>query len=251
MGFDVAVVGDRDAALHAIGDFFGIVFEATQRSDFALEDDHVVAQQADFGVALDQAIDYAAARDRSHFRDAEGFEHLGAALVGFFDRRLEQAAHGALDLVLQFVNDRVQADVDFFLLGELLRLALRTHIEADDDGIRRRGQQYVGFGDGTHARTQQLEANFVVRQLGEQIAEHFDRALHIAFENDVEFFGARGLDLFGQTFERYARTLGQRGFTGLLFAVFGNAAGFVAIGDHDELISGLRPAFHAQDFDWC
>ena len=69
--------------------------------------------------------------------------HLGAALVGFLDRRLEQAGHGLLDLVLQFVNDRVQADIDFFLVGEFLRFAFRTHVEADDDRVRGRGQQHV------------------------------------------------------------------------------------------------------------
>ena len=151
-GLDVAVVRDRDAALHAVGDFLGVVFEAAQRSDFAFEHDDVVAQQANFGVVLDHAIGHAATGNRSHLRDAESFEHLGAALVSFFDRRFEQAGHGALDLVLQFVNDRVQADVDFFLLGQFLRLALRPHVEADDDGVRRRGQQHVGFGDRAHAR---------------------------------------------------------------------------------------------------
>src|SRR6202051_1909600 len=43
-GFDIAIVRDRDAALHAIGDFLGVVLEAPQRSDLALEHDYVVAQ---------------------------------------------------------------------------------------------------------------------------------------------------------------------------------------------------------------
>ena len=49
-------------------------------------------------------------------------------MVSLFDRRFEQPSHGALDLVLQFVNDRVQPYVDFLLIGKLLRLALRTHV---------------------------------------------------------------------------------------------------------------------------
>src|SRR6202166_2965109 len=36
--FDVAVVGDRDAALHAVGDLFGVVFKAPQGSYFTFED---------------------------------------------------------------------------------------------------------------------------------------------------------------------------------------------------------------------
>src|ERR1700733_7598551 len=42
-GLDVAVVSDGDAAFHAVRDFFGVVFEAAQRSDLAFEDFHVVA----------------------------------------------------------------------------------------------------------------------------------------------------------------------------------------------------------------
>ena len=57
------------------------------------------------------------------------------------------------------------------------------------------------------------------------------------------------LDLLRQAFERYAGTLGQRGFAGLLLAVFGDAARLVAIGDHHELIARLRQAFHAENFD--
>src|SRR5258708_10876848 len=141
---DVAVVGDRNTALHAVGNLAGIILKAAQRAHLAFEHLHVVAQQADFGIALDQAIADAATSDCANLRDAEDIQHFGAALVILLDRRFEQAAHGALDLILQFVNDRVQADIHFLLLGDLLRLALRTHIEANDDRVRRRGQQYIG-----------------------------------------------------------------------------------------------------------
>ena len=96
---------------------------------------------------------------------------------------------------------------------------------------------------------QHLEANLVVRHLGQQIAEHFDRSLHVALQNDVQFLHAGSLELLGQAFERNARTLGQRGFAGFLLAVVGNAARLVAVGDHEELIAGLRQAFHAENFD--
>src|SRR5215469_13812919 len=67
-------------------------------------------------------------------------------------RLLKQAAHGTLDLVLQLVDDRVQADIHFLLLRELLRLAFGAHVEADDDRVRCRSQQHVTFGDGTDTR---------------------------------------------------------------------------------------------------
>src|ERR1700674_1060545 len=39
--FNVAIVGDGDAAFHAVGYLAGVVFEAAQRVDFAFEDHHV------------------------------------------------------------------------------------------------------------------------------------------------------------------------------------------------------------------
>ncbi len=56
-------------------------------------------------------------------------------------------------------------------------------------------------------------------------------------------------DLLGQAFQRYARALGQRGFAGLLLAVFGDFARLFAVGDDHELIAGLRQAFQAEDLD--
>ena len=81
------------------------------------------------------------------------------------------------------------------------------------------------------------------------VAEHFHRALHVALQDDVQFLRAGSLYLLGQSFERYARTLGQRSFPSFLLAVLGDAAGLVAIGDHDKLIARLRQTFHAEDFD--
>src|ERR1700729_1891895 len=64
-GFDVAIICDRDAAFHAVGDFFGIVLEAAERSNLAFEHDDAVPQQAHFGVAFDQAIEHSTSGDGS------------------------------------------------------------------------------------------------------------------------------------------------------------------------------------------
>jgi hypothetical protein len=44
-GFDIAVVGDGDAALHTAGYLGRIVLEAPQRRYFSLEDHHIIAWQ--------------------------------------------------------------------------------------------------------------------------------------------------------------------------------------------------------------
>src|SRR5208283_563611 len=170
---DVAVIGDGDAALHSIPHFADIFLEPPHRANFALEHDHIVAQQANFGVTLDYAIGDQTAGDGTHLGNTESVAHFGAAEIRFLDDRFEQAGHGPFDLVLQFVNDGVQTDVNLFLLRQFLRLAFRPHIETDDYGVRRRGQQDVGFGDGAHATKQDLDLHSVVRKLGQQVAQDF------------------------------------------------------------------------------
>src|SRR6516164_6072333 len=134
-GLDVTVVGDANAAFHAVAHFAGIIFEAPQRAHLALEHDHIVAQQSHFGIALDKAIDHVAASDRAHLGDAEGLADRGASLVGLLEDRFQQARHGALHFILQLVDDGVQANVHLLLFGQLLRLTFRAHVEPDDDGI--------------------------------------------------------------------------------------------------------------------
>ena len=77
--FDIAVTGDANSALHAIANFADIVFESSQRTNSAFKDDHVVAQQPDFGVALDRAILHVGACDRAHFGNPASIADFGAA----------------------------------------------------------------------------------------------------------------------------------------------------------------------------
>src|SRR5437667_7006847 len=246
--FHVAIIGDGNATLHAVAHFAGVVFEAPQRANFALEDNNVISQQPNLGIAFDQAIAYAAAGHCPDFRDAERLQHFGPALIGFLDRRFEQTSHGALDLILQFVNDRVQPDINFLLLRQFLRLTLRTYTEPDNDRVRCRRQQHVAFCNGAHARAQHLQPDLVIRKLPQQIAQNLNRTLHITLQNNVEFFCAGGLQLLGQAFERYAGTLGQGCFTRFLLTIIRNATRFVAIGNHYNLTACLRQPFHAKDF---
>src|SRR5581483_2242139 len=135
------------------------------------------------------------------------------------------------------------------LLGQFLRFALRADIEANNDGIRRRRQQHVTLGDGADARAQHLQANLIVGELVQQVGQNLDRSADVALQDNVEFLHAGSLHLLGKAFQRHTGTLGQGGFASFLFAVIGDSTSFVAIGNDDELIAGLRQPFHAKDFD--
>ena len=51
----------------------------------------------------------------------------------------------------------------------------------------------------------------------------------------------------GQAFQRDARALGEHRFAGLGLAVIGDFAGLFALGDHHELVAGLRQTFESQN----
>ena len=116
----------------------------------------------------------------------------------------------------------------FFLLGHLLRLALGPDVEADDDGVRGRRQQHVALGDGADAGAQHLDANLFVRKLGQQIVEHFHRALHVALEDDVQFLHAAILSCSARPSSETRDVFASCGFAAFCFAVLGDVARLVA-----------------------
>ena len=79
-------------------------------------------------------------------------------------------------------------------------------------------------------------------------ANDFDRALHVALDDDVEVLDARHLDLLGQAFKRDAAGFRQLCLAFLELAVLRNALGLVAVSHHDERVAGIRHAFQTQDF---
>src|SRR5919112_415045 len=156
---DVVEVLKADAALVALAHLGDVVLEAAQGADAALPRDDAVADEAGARVAADDAVDDAAAGDDARLRHAEGREHerLAQNLLGL--DLVEHADHGGADLLLDLVDDRVEADVHVLLPGEFRGADFGPDVEADDDdraprglGLRRGGQEHVRLGDGADAR---------------------------------------------------------------------------------------------------
>src|ERR1700674_4678106 len=98
----VIEIGDSCSAFKTSADFAGVILESLQRVELRRVNHRPVAQHADLRVALQDAIDYVAARNRSCAFDAECIAHFRPAQIRFRDHRLEQAFPG----LLQFVGDR-------------------------------------------------------------------------------------------------------------------------------------------------
>src|SRR6266404_7423965 len=129
----IVEIGDARAAFKTSTDFAGIILESLQRIELRRVNYRPIAQHADLRVALQDAIDYVAARNRPRALDAERVAHFRAAKVRFCDHWLEQAFHGFLKFVGNFVDDRVRANVHVLLLRQVQSLAVRPHPERNHD----------------------------------------------------------------------------------------------------------------------
>src|SRR3954471_4684850 len=205
----IVVALEADAALEARLDLGHVVLEAAQRAQLALVDHHVVAQQARLRLAraLDDAVGDHAAGDGAELRRLEDLPHLGRAEPHFLERRLEDAGHRLLDLVGHVVDDRVQPHVDLLALGDLRGVAIRPHVEADDDGVRGQRQQHVELVDGADTRMDDADLDALVAELLQRAGQHLGRALHVGLDDDRQLLDAALGDLLLEGLEREAARL--------------------------------------------
>src|SRR5690242_4656109 len=178
-GFNVVEIRNSHAAFESGAHFIGVFLEAAKRTNAAGVNDHTFANDAHFGIALDDAIEYVTAGNHADALDTEGIADFGAAQMSFLIDGLEQAGHGLFDFVGDFVNDRVHANIDVFALRQIGSLAVRPHVKGENDGAGGGSEQNVGFGDGADAGVDDLELHLIGGLLGEQFAQNFDGALHI------------------------------------------------------------------------
>ena len=128
---------------------------------------------------------------------------------------------------------------------------MRAHVEADDRGVGGFGQRDVGFGDAADAGMHDARPDFVGAELFERRDDGFDRALHVALDDEREFLAARRLELAHHVGERTARRTAARGdlVALLALAIFGDLAGARFGLDDRDAVAGFRRAGEAQNLD--
>jgi hypothetical protein len=97
-----------------------IVLEALERSDLALED--LLRRRASRAPPRRGGSRHRCTRQPAMVPTLgilKTLMHLGAARVVLLEGRFEQSVHGQANLVLQLVDDRVQADLHVLLLRQL------------------------------------------------------------------------------------------------------------------------------------
>ena len=131
----------------------------------------------------------------------------------------------------------------------VLGVPVRPHVEADDDRVRRRGQQDVRFVDRADAGVDDPDLHLLVGQLGERVGEHFRRALHVGLDDDRQLLHAAFGDLRLQRLEREPSALrAERARLRLLLAERRDLPRLGRVGDLED-VARLRQAGEAEDFD--
>src|SRR6267154_4487807 len=205
---DVVVVVERHAALEAVLDFADLVLVALQRLQRAFVDHHVVAQQADLGAALDHAFGDHAAGDVADLGHAEDFANLRVAEEGLLVGRIEQADHQGLNVLGHLVDDAVVADIDLVALGDLARLRIGAHVEADDQRARRLGKRQVGLADAADAAIDHAGRHLLGAEPLQRAGQRFRRALHVRLDQHRKLLGRALADALDHLLEGAAAARG-------------------------------------------
>src|SRR6266542_5893385 len=204
-GLDALDSLHADTALEALQHLTHIILEALERAQGVLPEDGVAPLDAHPRGADDLPLDHRAPEDRPHLGDGEELLDLGPAVHGFPNFRGEHAAEGRLDVVEDVVDDAVVPEVDAIGLGLARRLGLGLDVEAEHDGIGRRGKHDIRLIDRAHRSVDDLEPDLVGGEALQRLRERFHRALHVGLEDEPELLHLARLDLLVEILEGDAR----------------------------------------------
>src|ERR1039457_1712438 len=245
----VLIARDADAALEALLHLGRVVLEAAKRADLAFVNDAAVANEAYGSRTRDDAVRDHAAPDRPDLRNLERLANLGVPAGDFLLDGVEEARHGFLDLVRERVDDGVETDVDAFVVGGLLGLLLGLHVEPDDDGVGRRGEEDVVHRDRADSGVQDADLHLLGGELAERLDENLLGAVHVGFHDEGEILHLAFLHPVEERVERHARGLRERFLALLERAELRDLARLAFVLDDLERIARVRDVLEAHDLD--
>ena len=97
------------------------------------------------------------------------------------------------------INDTVKAYVKIFLFCKFFCIDIRTHPEADNNGIGSRSKQNVSFSNLPDTLVNDLYLDLIILNFHQSICQRLNRAIGIRLDNDAQLFHQPFLDLAGNT----------------------------------------------------
>src|SRR6266404_3651989 len=216
---------NANAAFHAGAHFIDFILEPTQRLGDALINKTLTPHDAD--LAADDAPDGDHATGHGNaLGKCKYLADLGRADDDVLQDGVQQAGHGFLHLVNQFIDDGVELDLDTFTLGDVRNPVVDAGVEPEDDRVRGRGKRDVRLGDGSDRAVNDFEADLVGLNLLQRLDNRLDGTLGIRLDDDLQRLRAVGGHGGEQIFESNLGAGLLSGSTGLHLAFFGEVAGF-------------------------
>ena len=121
--------------------------------------------------------------------------------------------------------------------------------EADDDGLRRVGQDDVALGDSADRFQEHADRDFLVLELFEFLGEGFDRALDVGLQDQVQALELLLGHLAVEVFQRDGLAVGVGEVAGADPPGLGDVAGARDVVDDAEVLAGARDDVQARDLD--
>ena len=125
---------DPNTAFETGFDLVDLFLVAAQRGCNAFVDEFLAPDDADLAAADAAALDETTG-DRAALGKIEELTHLGLAGGDFLLNRRQQAGHGVLHLVDEFVDYRVELDLHAFALGDVGHTRVDPGVKAENDAI--------------------------------------------------------------------------------------------------------------------
>src|SRR5262249_15128934 len=207
-------------------------------------------EDADRVAATDVTVRHDAAGDRAELARAEHFADLGRPDDLLLDLRREHARKLLAHVVDRFVDDAVVTHIDAHLLDGRARRAVGAWFEADDVRSRRRGGGDTGSGNTADTARDDFDADFLVAELRERIAQRFRAALHVRLDDEMH---GRGFAFAGRRDDvlelRRAALLRELGVAELALAIERDFARLALAFRDEQLVTGVRRAGETEHDD--
>src|SRR5260370_15354086 len=239
---------NADAAFHAGAHFIDFVLEPAQRLGDALINEALAPHDAD--LAADDAPDRDHATGHGNaLGKGENLADLGRADDDVLQDGIQQAGHGFLHLVDQFVDDGIKLDLDSFALGDVRNTVVDPGVEPEYDSVRSGGERNIRLGNGPHRAVDDLKADLVGFNLLQRLDNCLDGTLGVSLDDNLQRLRAVGSHGGKQIFEG---DLGARFLSrGARFhrAFLGEIPGFFFVFNDAEFQTRFRHAVQAKQFD--
>ena len=136
------------------------------------------------------------------------------------------------------------------VLNQAFGTGIGAHVEAEDDGLRGRGQIHVRFGDAADHAVNHLDLDLVGGKFLKRHGQRLDRALDVGLDDQVEYLG------IGARLLHLLEHISELGGAGRQLHVFELAltvqcdfARLTLAFDHHDFVAGVRHARESLHLD--